>query len=234
MSKYKKPATIFCDIDGTILYHHCEGLDGQVLRETKMLEGTIEKLREWDAAGHNIILVTGRRESLRGATVFELNKLGLYFDKLIMGIGGGDRILINDRKPTGRNTAYSYNLNRNSGIKNIDIEESVRPWGSYEVLLDSEDCKVKRLYIKKGHRPSYQYHHKRTEYWTIVKGRALVTLDGEELIKEAGASITVPAGVQHRIKNIGEDTLVFIEVQVGDYFGEDDIVRVSDDYNRTK
>ena len=166
----KRPKTIICDIDGTIFHHHCEGLDGQVLKETKILEGTIKKFREWDAAGHNIILITGRRESLRSLTVSELNKFGLYFDDLIMGVGGGDRILVNDRKPSGRDTAYSYNLDRNSGIKNLDIEEHVRPWGSYEVLLDSEDCKVKRLYIKKGQRPSYQYHHKRSETWTIITG----------------------------------------------------------------
>ncbi len=112
------------------------------------------------------------------------------------------------------------------------METEERPWGRYEVLLDSDTCKVKRLYINAGHRPSYQYHHKRSEVWTIVEGQGVVTLDDKEIIVTAGTTVEVPVGVKHRICNTGTEDLVFIEVQYGSYFGEDDIVRVEDDYKR--
>jgi len=107
-----------------------------------------------------------------------------------------------------------------------------RPWGSFENLLDEEYCKVKRLIIKPGQRPSYQYHHKRSEHWVIVQGFAKVTLDDEEVQLVAGENVFVPIGSSHRIENVGEEDLIFIEVQCGTYFGEDDIVRLEDDYKR--
>ena len=107
-----------------------------------------------------------------------------------------------------------------------------RPWGSFENLLDEEYCKVKRLIIKPGHRPSYQYHHKRDEIWVIVSGEGLVTIENVESNVSKGNVIHVPRTKKHRIKNVGEGELVFIEVQLGEYFGEDDIVRVEDDYDR--
>ena len=149
-----------------------------------------------------------------------------------MGIGGFDRIIINDRKPDGRATCFAYNLDRNSGVASLNFEDAIRPWGTYEVLLDSSDCKVKRITVNPGQRPSYQYHYHRVEYWTIVSGQALVTINDEQTEENPGASITVPVNAKHRIENIGESPLIFIEVQLGDYFGEDDIVRVSDDYKR--
>ncbi len=115
------------------------------------------------------------------------------------------------------------------GIMNYKEE---RPWGSFENLLDEEYCKVKRLIIKPGQRPSYQYHHKRSEHWVIVQGFAKVTLDDEEVQLVAGENVFVPIGSSHRIENVGEEDLIFIEVQCGTYFGEDDIVRLEDDYKR--
>lgn len=112
------------------------------------------------------------------------------------------------------------------------MEKDIRPWGRYEVLLDSEECKVKRLWIKPGQQPSYQYHHKRSETWVIVKGEGLLTLNDVEREVASGEVIFVPCGVKHRLKNIGEEELIFIEVQTGEYFGEDDIVRLADDYKR--
>ena len=107
-----------------------------------------------------------------------------------------------------------------------------RPWGYFENLLDEDYCKVKRLTVLPGQRPSYQYHHKRSEHWTVVKGTALVTLDDQEHSLTAGDHIYIPVGAKHRIQNNGEENLIFIEVQCGSYFGEDDIVRLQDDYNR--
>ena len=110
------------------------------------------------------------------------------------------------------------------------IEE--RPWGSFENLLDEEYCKVKRIIVKPGQRLSYQYHHKRSEHWVVVQGNAVVTLDGFDLIFGAGESIEISVGTKHRVENRQDEDLKFIEVQVGTYFGEDDIVRLEDDYGR--
>ena len=113
------------------------------------------------------------------------------------------------------------------------MEYDHRPWGSYYVLEDAKTHKVKRIEVKPASRLSYQYHHKRSEIWTMVTGKARVTLDGKEIDLEAGKVIEIPRLAKHRIENIGKDTLVFIEVQLGTYFGEEDIVRIEDDYQRT-
>jgi ribonucleotide monophosphatase NagD (HAD superfamily) len=115
-----RPKTIICDIDGVLMQHHNIGLSAQLKSET--IGGVVEKINEWDAKGYNIILITGRRESMRGETVQQLATFKIFYDFLIMGAGGGDRILINDRKPhSDRDTAYAINLTRNDGIQNVDI-----------------------------------------------------------------------------------------------------------------
>tara|TARA_R100000773_G_C4191645_1_gene97338 strand:+ start:575 stop:931 length:357 start_codon:yes stop_codon:yes gene_type:complete len=110
--------------------------------------------------------------------------------------------------------------------------QEYRPWGKYEVILDEKNCKVKKITVKPGGRLSYQYHHKRSEMWTIVQGAATITLDDEVGVHTYGHSIRIPQGTKHRVENKGQDDLIFIEVQHGSYFGEDDIVRIEDDYNR--
>jgi mannose-6-phosphate isomerase len=107
-----------------------------------------------------------------------------------------------------------------------------RPWGSFQVLDEGPTYKVKRLEVKPGQRLSYQYHLRRAEHWVIVAGRALITLDDVVHERNATESIEVGQGVRHRIENPGPDPMVFIEVQTGTYFGEDDIVRLDDDYGR--
>lgn len=113
------------------------------------------------------------------------------------------------------------------------MEHDIRPWGQYWVLEDAETHKVKRIEVKSGGRLSYQYHHKRSEVWTIVEGKAIITLDGIEKEYNVGDVAIIPQGVKHRIENKTQDKVVFIEVQYGTYFGEDDIVRIEDDYNRS-
>ena len=107
-----------------------------------------------------------------------------------------------------------------------------RPWGSFTVLDDHELCKVKRIEVQPGKRLSYQKHGKRTEHWFVVAGVATVTLDGSEVTVNAGEAVDIPQGTAHRIENRGETPVIFIEVQTGTYFGEDDIVRLEDDYGR--
>lgn len=116
----------------------------------------------------------------------------------------------------------------------ISLKKSMKtPWGKWEVLLDEPEYKVKRIVVDPGQRLSYQVHARRREHWMIVKGKALVTLDGKVKTIETGETVDVAVGMAHRIQNSGPETLVFIEIQMGDYFGEDDIVRLEDDYNRT-
>jgi mannose-6-phosphate isomerase len=111
-------------------------------------------------------------------------------------------------------------------------DQSTRPWGRYEVLQESEFHKVKCIYVKSGNRLSYQRHQKRREHWFIVSGVASVDVDGVNFTKHPGETVEVEIGQLHRIGNYGDDELVFIEVQTGTYFGEDDIERVEDDYAR--
>jgi mannose-6-phosphate isomerase-like protein (cupin superfamily) len=110
--------------------------------------------------------------------------------------------------------------------------EDHRPWGYYEILSSKSDYKVKRIIVKPNKRLSLQRHRHRSEHWYIVKGRAIVTLNKDKIPLEAGEAVDIPKGTAHRISNEGNDPLIFIEVQTGTYFGEDDIERLEDDFGR--
>jgi len=119
------------------------------------------------------------------------------------------------------------------GAADGEREHSERPWGSYTVLDGgAPGHKVKRMVVRPGMRLSYQRHARRAEHWFVVAGTARVTLDGTVTEVPAGRSIDIAVGSAHRVQNPGPGDLVFIEVQVGDYFGEDDIVRLEDDFGR--
>lgn len=112
------------------------------------------------------------------------------------------------------------------------MEHDIRPWGEYWVLEDAETHKVKKIKVNPGGRLSLQYHHKRAEVWTIVSGIGTVTIDNDIKDYKAGEVAQIPLGAVHRIENKTSEPVFFIEVQYGSYFGEDDIVRIEDDYNR--
>jgi mannose-1-phosphate guanylyltransferase/mannose-6-phosphate isomerase len=107
-----------------------------------------------------------------------------------------------------------------------------RPWGSYTILEDDVDCKVKRLIVKPGQVLSLQLHHRRAEHWTVVRGVAKVRLGDKEFLLEANQSTYVPTETLHRLENPGDEDIHLIEVQTGNYFGEDDIERFEDIYGR--
>lgn len=111
-------------------------------------------------------------------------------------------------------------------------DQSERPWGSYRVLVEDVSFKVKVITVSPGRRLSYQTHRRRSEHWFVVEGEGVVTLDGADRPVAGGDPVDVPVGCAHRIHNTGDTDLVFVEVQPGDYFGEDDIVRLSDDFGR--
>jgi mannose-6-phosphate isomerase-like protein (cupin superfamily) len=115
----------------------------------------------------------------------------------------------------------------------VSMEASERPWGTYEVLSDADDHKVKRIVVHPGKRLSYQRHSKRAEHWFFLQGTGTFVLDDVESVVVPGESVDIATGIAHRIENTGTtEPLVFIEVQHGTYFGEDDIVRLDDDYGR--
>ena len=117
-----KSKTIFCDLDGTLVKHSNPVQAQNPDLELEVLPGTHDKLREWDTKGYNIIITTGRKKSAREATKKQLSRAGILYDELIMGFGGGDRVMINDRKPNSdRDTAYVINVDRNVGLGDVKI-----------------------------------------------------------------------------------------------------------------
>jgi mannose-6-phosphate isomerase len=114
---------------------------------------------------------------------------------------------------------------------NFMREFEERPWGTYEVLLNTENCKVKRIIVNPNEQLSVQYHNKRSELWKIISGKGQILIGNDWIEAKPGVMVEIPQGAIHSVKAIDE-SLVFIEIQTGTYFGEDDIVRLSDKYNR--
>ena len=112
------------------------------------------------------------------------------------------------------------------------MERGERPWGSYLVLDESSSYKIKRIEVSPGQRLSLQKHHHRSEHWIVVSGTARVTCGDKEFDVNVNESTFIPIGVNHRLENPGVIPLTIIEVQSGEYLGEDDIVRFQDDYQR--
>lgn len=109
----------------------------------------------------------------------------------------------------------------------------LRPWGSFTVLEEGKGYKIKRIEVKPGHRLSLQMHHHRSEHWIVVSGTAKVTCGDKETLLTSNQSTYVPSCTSHRLENSGVIPLILIEVQNGEYLGEDDIIRFQDDYSRT-
>ena len=112
------------------------------------------------------------------------------------------------------------------------LEKEIKPWGKFFVIEENENYKIKRIEVEPGQRLSYQYHNKRSETWIIIKGKCKITIEDLENKNKKGDVIQIPQGAKHRVENIGKHKLVFIEIQIGEYFGEDDIIRIQDDYKR--
>ena len=166
------------------------------------------------------------------------NKIISSKDRTIATVGVKDLIII-DTKDATLITKRNQSENLKKLItenKDLDIfnqhSYDIRPWGSYEILLDSSLCKVKKLNISSKKRLSLQYHNKRSEHWFVLSGEATIHLDGEEFKLEKGKSIDIMRKANHFIGNYTNKPLIIIEVQMGDYFGEDDIIRLDDPYNR--
>ncbi|MCK7593180.1 mannose-1-phosphate guanylyltransferase/mannose-6-phosphate isomerase [Pseudomarimonas salicorniae] len=147
-------------------------------------------------------------------------------------VDSGDAILVTDREQSQSVRAVVDQLKREKHTAAQHHLTVHRPWGSYTVLEDAEDCKVKRLTVKPGGILSLQKHARRSEHWTVVHGTAKVRVGDEEILLQRNQSTYIPAGTVHRLENHTEKDIHLIEVQCGDYFGEDDIVRLEDVYGR--
>ena len=160
--------------------------------------------------------------------------------RTIAAVGVEDLIIVDDDNATlivqkGKSEKVKDALEMLKALNIPSVREhsfEYRPWGMFENLLDSKICKVKRLTVNPRHHLSLQYHHKRSEHWVVIQGRATVQLEEETLYLEPGQTIDIPLGAQHALGNDTDEDVIVIEVQMGSYFGEDDIVRVSDPYNR--
>ena len=234
----KMTKTIFCDIDGTILKHKAD-IYKNILEPPEILDGVIEKFKEWDKNNYKIILTTGRKSSTRKQTIEQLNSLGIIFDELIMGLPNGDRILINDKKTDGiENTAYAYNLVRNEGMNNLnfnlnDVEKKIiKPWGYEELVEYNKKYVVKKLFMKEGHSCSTQYHKLKTETILVLKGNLRIFIGNDINSLEfkdynEGDYITIKPYTIHKM--LGITDCLYLETSTNELW---DVVRLQDDYNR--
>jgi cytidyltransferase-like protein len=167
-----------------------------------------------------------------------------YPDNKIIFANGGDRTSDNipemEKFKNNKNVEFKFGVGgdfkKNSSswiLKNWNGTKEMRPWGWFRVIDDSDDHKVKEIQVNPKSRLSLQSHSKRSEVWTVIKGEALVTIDSETFLLKKNESAFIPAESTHRLENQLEKPLSIIEIQTGSYFGEDDIKRYEDDYNRS-
>ena len=145
----------------------------------------------------------------------------------------GDAVLVADRDRAQQVKLVVDQLRADNHSAAAFHQKVHRPWGSFTVLEDEDDCKVKRLTVKPGHVLSLQLHHRRSEHWTVVSGVAKVRIGEKEFLLNENESAYIPKNTIHRLENPTDEDIHLIEVQCGDYFGEDDIVRLEDRYGRT-
>ena len=145
-----------------------------------------------------------------------------------------DAILVADRSAV-QDVKHIYDSLKAQNHETHKLHRTVhRPWGTYTVLEVGDNFKIKRIEVKPGERLSLQMHHHRSEHWIVVQGTAKVTNGDDEFLVRTNQSTYIPAGHQHRLENPGVVQLVLIEVQSGEYLGEDDIVRFEDNYGRVE
>jgi mannose-1-phosphate guanylyltransferase/mannose-6-phosphate isomerase len=143
-----------------------------------------------------------------------------------------DALLVAPRARAPEIGALAKTLAERGRSEAIDPRVIHRPWGSYETLAEADGFKVKRIVVQPGGRLSLQYHERRSEHWVVVSGEAWVTVGEDSFALGVDTSTYVPKGKRHQLENRTAEPLVMIEVQFGDYVGEDDIVRLSDIYGR--
>jgi len=215
-----KPKTIFCDIDGTLIKHSGCSSKQIMNNNCELINNTLTVIDTWDKLGYKIILTTGRKEGMRKKTEEMLTNFGITYDLLIMGLGGGDRILINDKKENGvENTAYAINVVRNKGIKNYnfntkfvtiseDQTEKIKNIQGHEELIDYNDKYIiKKIFMKQGQCLGLQYHELKRKTLYILTGKIKIYLGKnnnnlEEKVMINGDHITIEQYTIHSIEAI--------------------------------
>jgi mannose-1-phosphate guanylyltransferase/mannose-6-phosphate isomerase len=185
----------------------------------------------------------GQGNAARGAAVFEDSRnCNVATDRALVALEGvddlvvvatQDAVLVSRQKDANGLKRLVAKLKAVAPEVTEDHIKVHRPWGSYQSVDNGDRHQVKRIIVKPGGRLSLQKHHHRSEHWIVVRGAARVTVN--ELVKTVheNESIYIPIGAVHRLENPGKISLELIEVQTGSYFGEDDIIRIEDDYQRT-
>lgn len=170
--------------------------------------------------------------SKNNLVVSENRKIALIDIEDLLLVDTEDALLV-AKKGKSQNVKEIVEVLNQEKSELINVHKTIlRPWGSFTILEDLECYKSKRISVLPGKRLSLQSHEKRDELWQIIKGQALVTIDDQEHTLSYGEKAVIKRGQKHRVENCGEDLLEFIEIQTGDYFGEDDITRYQDDFGR--
>lgn len=179
--------------------------------------------------------------SVHGRTLIDNCKNSYFWStkRLVTGIGIEDLVVVETEdavlvadKNSSQEVRKIAGLAANNRMRGATGYTEHRPWGSFTILAEAEDSKTKRLDVLPGKRTSLQKHFKRNEHWVVVKGSATIRRGDQTLVLQAGEAAEIPVNTVHRIENAGPELLSIIEVQTGSYFGEDDIVRLADDYGR--
>ena len=157
--------------------------------------------------------------------------VGLGLENIVV-VAMPDAVLVADKNNSQDIKRVVEQLKSENVPQSEILPKDFRPWGWYDVLTCSDGFQVKRITVHPGASLSLQSHQHRSEHWVIVEGTAKVTVADDVKLVPVGASVYIPLGAVHRIENTGEVPMVFIEVQVGVYLGEDDIVRYDDIYSR--
>jgi mannose-6-phosphate isomerase-like protein (cupin superfamily) len=238
------PKTIFCDIDGTLLPHTGDILTN--LHNQIPLENVRDTLKQWDRMNHTIILTTGRKESTRKATEKKLLEAGIHYHQLVMNLPNGPRVVINDKKENGiHNMAYAINLVRNEGFNNVDLDSRYvtipdrymftkveKPWGYEELVECNDKYVVKKLFMKKGHKCSLQYHKLKRETIMVLTGELLISIGKDKETLETktygpGETVTILPYTVHRME--AKEDCLYSETSTNELW---DVVRLEDSYGR--
>jgi len=192
----------------------------------------VSELGEADAQGNRVqgraILVDSRDCFVQGGE----RLVAVVGVEGLVVVDTGDAVLVSDREHAQQVKQVVEQLRGQRDEVAVVHRTVHRPWGSYTVLEDAADCKVKRLVVRPGQVLSLQLHHRRSEHWTVVDGTARVRVGDREFLLQRNESTFIPMGTLHRLENPTDRDIALIEVQCGDYFGEDDIVRLEDVYGR--
>lgn len=189
----------------------------------------------WDAVsalqkGHDVLNVKGQDNFVFGRSDKHYSMIGIE-DVILVDTQDALMLVKKGQSQDVRHVVEALTQQKSSLVKEHTFE--YRPWGYFEVLRDTETFKSKVIRVNPQSQISYQSHAKREEHWTITKGSGEVVLNDQVIQVKAGSHVHIPLGAKHRIRNNTNEILEFVEVQIGTYFGEDDIVRYQDDYKRT-